>query len=157
MTMIKGIQIEVIDDDPDYLKLRISATNGEFAGVADVYVSPEGALELATKLDSFPRSPLDTREVLLGSFGRAQAGGAAKVRLFCSDSCGTSWVEVQIESGVEVAGSVQTTLVVVPVEATGIDKFLLELRALNSRTLTGALLPAVARAHSESVFKRKDG
>ena len=42
MTMIKGIQIEVIDDDPDYLKLRISATNGEFAGVADVYVSPRG-------------------------------------------------------------------------------------------------------------------
>ena len=75
MTMIKGIQIEVIDDDPDYLKLRISATNGEFAGVADVYVSPEGALELATKLDSFPRSPLDTREVFWGhSAGHKRAG-----------------------------------------------------------------------------------
>jgi hypothetical protein len=74
-----GLRCEIVEDDPDYLLLRLSADNGEFSGTADAYLSLDGPAEFAAKLEGFPRVPSDRREILVGSFGPQYAGGGAKL------------------------------------------------------------------------------
>jgi hypothetical protein len=86
--MEHGIRCEVVEEDSDYLLLRLYADNGEFSGVADAYLSLDGPAEFAAKLEGFPKAPSDSREIVLGSFGPQYGGGGVKFRFFCSDNSG---------------------------------------------------------------------
>lgn len=150
-SVTEGIRCEVVEDDPDYLLVSVSASNNEFSGTAEAYISPDAPVELASKLEGFPASSSDARELMIGSFEVNSAGGAAKLRFFCSDRSGHSWVEVTIESGDPVVGLTQTALLVIPVEATGVDSFVSELRRLNAAGNRLATLNMVGRPHSSSL------
>lgn len=129
--MSTGIQFEVIWNDREILEVRISASNNEFAGSVDLYTSTEQISKYASKLDGFPNTPSDTREIVLGAFGSEWAGGAAKMRFFCIGSSGHSYVEIQMESSRAIAGVIQSSLILVAAEAAAVDRFVHELRQLS--------------------------
>jgi hypothetical protein len=142
--MQKGIQFRVVYSDSDLLKLRISASNGQFAGVADVYVGRGYMDETAGKLKDFPRNPSDVREAIFSSFGPASAGGAVSMRFYCDDGAGHAWVDSKIESEDVIAGTRQTVLLTLAIEPAAMDTFLQELPRLETDTasitnLRGAL------------------
>lgn len=125
-----GLQLDVLWHDDDLYDVRVSAWNGAFGGVAEVYVEIGGLEEVAEKLSGFPRSPADVREIVFGAFGRECAGGAASMRFYCMDQAGHAYVESRIESDVESAGVVQYAIISMPIEAAAIDSFVSDLRRL---------------------------
>jgi hypothetical protein len=94
------------------------------------WVEIGGLDTLADKISGFPKGPQDSRELVLGAFGREYAGGATHLRLFCIDLAGHSYIESKIESGEESAGVFQTAIVIMPVEASAIDRFVTGLRKI---------------------------
>jgi hypothetical protein len=130
----------VIWQDEDLFDIRVSAWNGAFGGVAELYVAIGGIEELANKLAGFPRNPTDVREIVLGMFGREFAGGAVRMRFYCSDKAGHAYVESKIESGTESAGVVQYAIISMPIEAAAIDSFVIDLRRLERERSGTAIL-----------------
>jgi hypothetical protein len=128
--MDQGFTFQVIETDPDYLKLRISAWNGLFGGSAEVYVAIFTLDEVASILSGFPDCPSDTREATFGSFGPGTAGGAVNMRFYCADKSGHAWVESRIESEYTKTGSAQSVVMACPIEAASLDLFLGEIRRL---------------------------
>jgi hypothetical protein len=59
--METGFSFEVKWRDADLLEIRISGWNGAFGGSTDVYVPIGGLKNAATKVEGFPRHPLDKR------------------------------------------------------------------------------------------------
>jgi len=57
--MIRGLYIEDIDIDPDYVNLRIAGSNGMFSGSVAVYADVTALSDAAIKLAGFPRKSLD--------------------------------------------------------------------------------------------------
>ena len=101
--MNRGFQFDLRWHDADVVEVGIAAWNGAFAGATDVYVAIGGLREVAEKLEGFPRSPADEREVIFGRFGPEWAGGAVSMRFYCVDAAGHAYVESRMESDVQVA------------------------------------------------------
>lgn len=152
---MQGIHCEVVEDDPDYLLVRITVNNGEFSGSIEAYMSPESPAEIASQMNGFPLAPSDTREIVFGSFGARTAGGGAKLKFFCSDRSGHAWVETIFEAGNAIVGVVQTALIITPIEATGVDSFVHQLSKLAPTVNRTAWLPSVKRSHSNSLKYRR--
>lgn len=144
----------MVEDDPDYLLLRISADNGEFSGTVDVYLFLGGPAEFAAKLEGFPKAPSDRREIVVGSFGTQYAGGGAKLLFFCSDNSGHAWVEVQIEAGDATVGVTQSARVIVPIEAAAVDDFVQDLLRMNPEKWKTAVLKAVPGEHYKFGYQK---
>src|SRR3712207_6482776 len=94
--METGIHIAVIYTDEHLIELRVKASNGVFAGQAEVYADSEVLAEFAAVLRGFPASQNDSREFEIGSFDAAYAGGGAGFRFFCVDSVGHASAEVKL-------------------------------------------------------------
>lgn len=131
--MDSGFRFEVLYEDDDVLKIRVSAWNGAFGGSVDVYVGLAALGEAAEKLRGFPHHPSDARELLLGAFGPEVAGGALKMRFYCADAAGHAWIEAKLESDTLPNSPVQCVNMSMPVEAVAIDSFLDELRRIDKR------------------------
>jgi hypothetical protein len=93
-----GFQFERIYGDNDVLEVRVSAWNGAFGGLTDVYVGIGRLGEVATCLSGFPSSVTDSREFTLGAFGGEFAGGGVSMRFYCRDASAHVMVESRIES-----------------------------------------------------------
>lgn len=128
--MDTGFRFAVLWSDADVIKGRASAWNGQFGGTADVYVGTGGLAEAALNLDGFPRSLSDRRQLQLGEFGPATAGGAATMHFYCKDSAGHALVEVRMESDQTQEIPAQTVFLVAAVEPAAIDSFVADLRRL---------------------------
>ena len=135
-----GLQLEVIWRDEDVFKILVSVWNGEFGGTTETYAAIGGLKEIAEKLLRFPRHPTDVREVVVGSFGREFAGGAASMRFYCIDHAGHAYVEVKIESEFESAGVVQYVIISMPIEAAAVDLFVGDLSQLETERSGTAML-----------------
>jgi hypothetical protein len=125
-----GFQLDVIWNDEDVLELRVSAWNGAFGGVAQVWVGIGQLEKIATQLSGFPKDSSDAREIVLGAFGPGTAGGAASMKFYCADRAGHAFVESKIESESESAGVVQCAVISMPIEAAALDAFVSELQRL---------------------------
>ena len=125
-----GIRFQTIWYDQDVVKLRVSAWNGDFGGVADIYEGIGDLHKAATQLQGFPRNPSDTRELIFGTFDRKCAGGGVSMRFHCTDSAGHAHVETRIDSSVLSGGTFQTVLLALPIEATAVDLFVRELQRM---------------------------
>jgi hypothetical protein len=132
--MDTGFRLEVIWNDNDVFKVRVSAWNGAFGGSADTYVAIGGLTGAAAKLEGFPLQPSDVRELQFGAFGPEWAGGAANMCFYCKDAAGHSVVEARIESDQlrdhRGASQVQSVSLFVPIEANAVDSFVSDLRRL---------------------------
>src|SRR5687767_14654306 len=101
-----GVRISVIYTDEHLIELRISASNGVFAGQADVYADSGAPAEFAVALRGFPKTQGDVREFELGSFDAAYAGGGAAFRFYCLDSVGHAAAEVRLRTDPNLEGGV---------------------------------------------------
>ena len=65
-----GIRFQTLWYDQDVIKLRVSAWNGDFGGVADIYEGIGDLDKAAGQLRGFPRNTSDMRELIFGTFDR---------------------------------------------------------------------------------------
>ena len=140
-----GVQISIVYTDEHLVELRIVASNGVFAGQAEVYADAGSLIEFAAVLRDFPESQEDSRAFEIGSFDEESAGGGAIFRLFCLDSAGHTSAEVRLRSDPKVKGGVSDTVLLhVPVEAGAIDSFVAQLEQMAAVVGQSALLEAAA-------------
>jgi len=136
-----GVRISVIYTDEHLIELRVAASNGTFAGQADVYEDTEAPAEFARALRGFPASQSDTREFELGDLDPANAGGGAGFRFRCVDSVGHSVAEVRLRSDSLWGGGLSDTAVLnIRVEAAAVDAFVEQLAAMPSAVGHAAFL-----------------
>jgi len=140
--MNKGVKLEVKWHDADVVEVRITAWNGAFGGTVDVYTGIGGLGEAAEKLEGFPRSSSDNREVVLGHFGQEWAGGAVSMRFYCADGAGHAYLESRMESDGQVAGVTQSVVLSLHIEAAALDSFVEDLRRLEAEKIGTASLRA---------------
>jgi hypothetical protein len=140
-----GVRISVIYTDEHLIELRVNASNGVFAGQADVYADSEAPSELAAVLRGFPKSQDDVREFELGSFDAAYAGGGAGCRFYCLDSVGHAATEVRLRTDPNVESGVSDLAVFhISVEAAAVDSFVTELERMAAAVGQAAILGAAA-------------
>lgn len=143
--MKAGLQISVVYTDEDLVELRVTASNGVFAGQVDVYADFDALTELAEVLRDFPGGRSDERAFEVGSLDSAYAGGGAGFRFYCLDSVGHAAAEVRLRSDPEAGGGVSDTVVLhVPVEAAAIDAFVVQLAGVEGVVGQTARLEAAA-------------
>lgn len=135
-----GFRFWVTWHDEDVLQVRISGSNGEFAGTTDAYVAIGGLAAAADKLSGFPTTVTDARNVQFGNFGNEWAGGAVALSFKCMDSTGNVEVDARFESDCQTQGD-QEAVLKVRVEPASIDEFVKELRALEATREGVARLP----------------
>ena len=140
-----GIHIVVLYDDEHLLKLRVSASNGVFAGQADVYADSDDLAEMAGILKGFPNGRNDAREFEMGTFDKNYAGGGAGFRFFCVDSVGHALAQVRLYADARREADVNDLATVhVPVVAASIDSFIEGLGRIAAKTGEAAILEAAA-------------
>jgi hypothetical protein len=130
--MDKGFQFDVKWHDNHVVEVHVTAWNGAFGGAANVYVAIGRLKETAEKLEGFPRSPRDSREVVLGRFGPEWGGGAISMRFYCPDGAGHAYVESRIESERAIAGITQSIALVLGIEPAALDSLVKDLRRLEA-------------------------
>ena len=121
-----GIRFTLLWSDPDVLKIRVSAWNGMFGGVADVYEGVREMTRAAEKIRGFPLTTSDVRALEFGAFGPKTAGGGVKMDLSCTDSVGHAIVDLSLESDYW-SGSAQSVHAKLHIEAAAVDEFVAEL------------------------------
>jgi hypothetical protein len=126
-----GVSICIVYTDEHLLELRVQACNDAFAGQANVYADSEITRQFADLLRGFPDSCSDTREIELGTFDNAYAGGGASFRFYCIDSVGHAIVEVGLRTDPRLGvGTSDVATLHIPVEASLIDSFVRELERM---------------------------
>jgi len=136
--MARGFQVTYLYNDTDIIELRIIADNGRFCGTANVYVGMGELSNVAECLRGFPNDSSDTREVTLGAFGQKFAGGAVRLRLYCTDLAGHTTAEIAIEADYATSEVAETATVFAKFEPAALDDFLKELPELENRLSRGA-------------------
>ncbi len=140
-----GIHIAIIYTDEHLIELRVKASNGVFAGQAEMYADLGVLAEFAAVLRGFPTSQSDSREFEIGSFDAANAGGGAGFRFFCVDSVSHVSAEVKLRGDPNVKGGVSdSVLLYIPVEAAALDSFVAELELMAAVVGQAAFLEAAA-------------
>lgn len=144
--MIKtGVQVSVIYTDEHLMELRVRASNGVFAGQADVYADSEAPSQFAVALRGFPKDEGDIREFELGSRDVAYAGGGAGFRFYCLDSLGHAAAEVRLRSDTNAEGGMNDVAVFhISVDAAAVDTFVIQLEQMGATVGQTAVLKAAA-------------
>ena len=138
--MDTGVRVEVLWNDTDIFKVRVSAWNGAFGGSSNIYLAIGDLADSAEKLNGFPRNPSDKRALDFGAFGPQAAGGAATMNFYCGDSAGHASVEMRIESDHHEKIPAQSVLLVAAVEPAAVDAFVADLRRLEANQRGTAFL-----------------
>jgi hypothetical protein len=127
-----GLKVTYLYHDGDIIEVRIVAQNASFRGSADVYVGTDGLLEAAAVLEGFPKDRSDTREVAFGAAGPEFAGGSARLKFYCKDGAGHTAFLAEIEGDYGDQKRAQYATVDVDFEPASLDRFLIELRQVES-------------------------
>jgi|ERR1700722_8007435 len=138
--MQTGIRFHVIYQDDDLIQVCVTAWNGAFGGLAEIYAGISTLSEAAANISGFPNNPSDTREIVFGNLERKYAGGGVRLRFHCIDGAGHSYVEALIDSNSLEGGTVQTALLAMRVEATAVDMFVQELKRMEANRTGTAFL-----------------
>jgi hypothetical protein len=141
--MHAALRITVIWHDDDVVQLRVTGSNGRFAGQADTYVSPADFDGLPDSLVGFPSSTSDVRELELGAFGPDSAGGGVRLRFSCRDSAGHTQVEARFEGDHVGSAPPEAALVYAEFEPAAFDQFVTGLRHI-ARNRSGEAILAAA-------------
>jgi hypothetical protein len=143
--MKPGVRISVVYNDEYVLKLRVYASNGVFAGQADVYADSDTLAAVADALKGFPDRREDTREFELGTFDEDYAGGGAGFRFFCVDSVGHALAQVRLQADSRTEADVNDAATLhVPVVAAAVDSFVEGLARIAANTAESAVLDAAS-------------
>src|SRR5262245_47677977 len=125
--MTPGIDLSIVFADEHLLELRVWASNGRFAGQADLYTPLDAPADLAAVLRAFPSSTTDRRDFELGT---REDRSRVQLRFSCSDSLGHVVAEVDLCSSPLGGTGPESARFRVQVEPAGIDAFVRELREM---------------------------
>lgn len=143
LSLPRALVMVVRELDPDYVLIDIIASDGGFAGSASVYERHDVAETVRAQLIGFPRSPTDSREIVLGSFNPIHAGGGVRMVFSCVNLAGHTTVAVEIEDQPRDGRTTRSVSLRMPVEAIAIDAFVTQLQRWSAElgetaTLQGA-------------------
>jgi len=144
--MKSGIEFSIRYVDNELLELEIRASNGAFAGYAELYENKDGIRDFIDSLRGFPsRSTDPSREFALGTFDPQFAGGGLKLRFYGVDRLGHIAVEVQIRTSDIVGRTIgsDSATFQVPTEPALLDRFIRELEKWGPNVGDVATLDAV--------------
>jgi hypothetical protein len=88
------LRIEIVWNDVDMVEVSASASNGRYGGATRLYTTVEELLELANKLDGFPKTITDAVEFETGEKGGDSFLG---LNFYCIDGVGHTAVHVSRE------------------------------------------------------------
>ena len=140
--MSLGLQFSYLWHDLDVIELRIVAENIGFRGCAELYIEHGQLLEVAEILKGFPQHSKDSREVVLGAFGPGFAGGAVRLAFHCKDMAGHPAFWATIEAAPLGSHKAECAEILVDFEPASLDRFLADLRTLDSELQGCASLAA---------------
>jgi len=148
--MESGLRIHCVWHDTDLVEVGISVSNGRFSGTARAYINHDDPENAATLLETFPRTPSDTREIGFGTMDAQYAGGGVWLRFFCTDGAGHAAVEIRLNDESKPnthrwLRPAQSAHFFANVEASAIDDFVRELRAFDPYESGSAWLPFAER------------
>jgi hypothetical protein len=128
-----GIEFEVFWSDLHMSELQVRCSNGRFSGSASIYVNHDDLARMAEALRGFPFHPADTRNVELGTFKPSHADGGIRMHFYCRDSVGHAVVDIRLRGDACPAmGEPESVSLRIPVEAAGIDCFLVGAAAMDT-------------------------
>jgi hypothetical protein len=137
------LHLEAVWSDEHLLELQVSASNGRFGGVTEVYTSVEDVLDFAARLEGFPTKVTDVVEF---SAGESDSYAFVRLKFYCADALGHAAVQVVMEertasdSGPEAKDKAVLKL---RHEPAAIDRFRHELRRMASNQTGSATLTGV--------------
>lgn len=137
--MTNYLKIKVIDPDPDYLGIEVSASNARFSGTTRIYAGLGQLTEFAKVIAGFPTSPNDERRYEFGTQDKGFAGGYCVLRFFCRDMVGHAAVNVEIEDDSQFH-SEATARFTIPVLPAGVDEFVRALQLIDQARAGEAIL-----------------
>jgi hypothetical protein len=135
-----GVHVEHIDIDPDYVKLRFTASNGVFSGSVDLYSDTSVLSAAAATLAGFPQRSFDQCAVEFGTFQPSFAGGGLRMIFKCIDSPGHTQLQIVMETECDDRAPSQSVSMLLPIEAAAIDTFVTELKEMEKNTDATATL-----------------
>jgi hypothetical protein len=134
------LSIEVVWEDSDLEKLLISASNGRYSGIAQVYFGRGDIKDLADRIRGFPQAV--SQEVIF-SGGAEDSDGFARLVFSCVDGVGHTIVKVSLAEVFQeyarptMRGRVELELLFEPL---ALDEFARDLQQMARRKVTRALL-----------------
>jgi hypothetical protein len=140
MNTVRGLAIEVAWFDEHMLELRLSVSNGKFAGETSFYAALDEPKKFAARIEGFPNAANDSREHEFGGTGLSEYGGA-KVRLACKDGSGHLTVRVDVVADLGPQLGVDSASVHFDALPAAIDRFVEELRNMGVEVGRTASLP----------------
>jgi hypothetical protein len=135
-----SLSFEHIWEDDSMIELRVSASDGLFSGVTQIYTSCESLKEFANCLRGFPRTTLDSVEDVNG-----EIGGYSYLRVVfrCITGAGHPIAEIEMEQNQAGAGPGDLrgrAKLGFRIDGTTVDTFLAQLEAMvNSKTGSAVL------------------
>lgn len=135
--------VELVWEDGDLEELFISADNGQYSGVTQVYFGQGDVGALARSLQGFPKS-ISQEEVFKGG---SQDDAYARLAFRCIDGSGHAAVIVTLQAGVaydlhpSIVNRVEFEM---RFEASALDEFCRELQLVARRARRGAVLRGIA-------------
>jgi hypothetical protein len=139
------LSIELIWEDLHMEKLRISANNGSYCGVSEVYFSKGQAAELLKSIRAFPTT---TAHIVSLDSGSEESGAMARLVFSCIDGSGHSVVSVTLAQPIDESarpGVKNRVELELAFEPASLDEFCQQLKAIATRASTTAILRGIAR------------
>ncbi|HVV72621.1 MAG TPA: hypothetical protein VHI52_14165 [Verrucomicrobiae bacterium] len=128
--MAHSLKIAVADQDPDYLGLEISASNGRFSGATFVYAGLDELERFAKIVSGFPRGRADERTYAFGTKDKSIAGGYCSLKFYCQDSSGHAAVDIELEDDEKRRSAGAARFSFFPIVAGDVDRFVSELKSV---------------------------
>jgi hypothetical protein len=141
MKLDSQLAIELVWEDQDLEELLISASNGRFSGIAQVYFGHGEIEDFANRIRGFPRE-LSHRVI----FGNKQSDSCAELTFYCVDGVGHTMVKVSLGEEFQVygrpitCGRVEFEMLFEPL---ALDSFWQELNQIAMRRSRRAVLPGI--------------
>ncbi len=128
-TKDKYLKLEVIWKDEYMFELKVTANNGRYSGITQVYETKEPLLNFANSLNEFPKYDKE----LIHSCGVKDTNDYFEMKFYQIDPTGKVGVLIilretlPVENRTEVKSKLEMELIVFPA---AIDKFIIELKHL---------------------------
>ena len=147
--MNEEVSIKVVDMEyPQYVKLRIKASNKLFAGCVDIYQPTQIIDDLIATVKKFPSSPQDLREIRLGFTEPQTAGAGVNFNLRTIDTLGHCILEATLHSEKTFNNTIESSKIEILFTPAILDNFVFELESLNLEKLSHHNL----RAKSDAIM-----
>lgn len=132
------LELEIVWKDDDMFELKVTASNGRYFGITEVYDTRESLLSFAQTLINFPKK----NKMTLHEAGRKDGYAYFSMRFYCIDNIGHIGLEVNLEDKVatEFRKEKNKLKLEIIVEPSAIDNFQNALKNLVAKQKGFAIL-----------------